>query len=125
MHANEKLLRATVEARRTGDLETARALMHPEILTHFPGRSPLAGDYRGPGALNAKVVELTGNPLEIELHEVLTSDSGAAVVYTMGATRGDSSVSWRQINHYTIRDGRIVEAWQNPYEQDLVDDFFA
>ncbi len=29
------------------------------------------------------------------------------------------------MNLYRIVDGRIAEVWQNPYEQDAVDAFFA
>jgi len=29
------------------------------------------------------------------------------------------------VNVYHIRDGKIVEVWQNPFEQDAFDEFFG
>ncbi len=50
-HPNEELVRRGYEAFATGDMETLRELLDPEIVWHFPGRSVLAGDHRGPDAV--------------------------------------------------------------------------
>jgi uncharacterized protein len=127
MNANEKLLRMVIEARLAGDRERLAELMDPEVLIHFPGRSLLAGDHRGPGALNAKAIEITGNPLVPQVHDVFGSEEhGHAVgLYTITARRDAASLSWRHMNLYLIRSGRVVEVWQNPFDQAVVDAFFA
>ena len=43
----------------------------------------------------------------------------------MTARRGEATLTWLHMNLYKIVDGRIKEVWQNPYEQDEVDAFFA
>ncbi len=125
MNANEKLLRMVIEARIAGDSERLAELMDPDLLIHFPGRSRLAGDHRGPGALNAKVVEITGNPLALQVHDVFGSEEHAVGLYTITARREAASLSWRHMNLYLIRDQRVVEVWQNPFDQAVVDAFFG
>jgi hypothetical protein len=125
VNANEKLLRMVIEARIAGDRKRLAELMHPEVVIHFPGRSRLAGDHVGPGALNAKAVEITGNPLVPEPLDVFGSDQHAVGLYTITARRGTATLSWRHMNLYLIRDDRVVEVWQNPFDQTLVDGFFA
>jgi ketosteroid isomerase-like protein len=125
VNANEKLLRLVIEARIAGDRERLAELMHPDLMIHFPGSSRLAGDHRGPGALNAKAIEITGNPLVPEVHDVFGSDEHAVGLYTITARRGGSTLSWRHLNLYLIRDQQVVEVWQNPFDQALVDAFFA
>ncbi|HEX3830151.1 MAG TPA: nuclear transport factor 2 family protein [Sporichthyaceae bacterium] len=125
MNANEKLLRMVIEARIAGDRDRLAELMDPDVLIHFPGHSLLAGDHRGPGALNAKAIEITGNPLVPQVHDVFGSQVHAVGLYTITARRGSATLSWRHMNLYLIRDQRVVEVWQNPFEQDVVDEFFA
>ena len=50
-HPNEELVRKGYDAFNRGDVDTLRELFDPEIVWHFPGRSPLAGDHRGPDAV--------------------------------------------------------------------------
>jgi ketosteroid isomerase-like protein len=44
-HPNEELARRGYDAFARGDMDTLRELFDPEIVWHFPGRSPLAGDH--------------------------------------------------------------------------------
>jgi len=126
MHANEKLLRMVIEARLAGDRQRlGEGGMHPDVLIHFPGRSRLAGDHRGPGALNEAAIAITGNPLMLDVHDVMASDDHAVGVYTITARRPGATLSWRHMNLYLVRDERIVEVWQHPFDQGLVDAFFA
>jgi ketosteroid isomerase-like protein len=45
--AANALHQATATPPLPGDMDTLRELFDPEIVWHFPGRSPLAGDHRG------------------------------------------------------------------------------
>lgn len=125
MHNNEKVLRAALDAIAAGDTEAVADVVSEDLVVHVPGRSRLAGELHGRGAFGAKVRDLTGGTLTIEAHDVLGSDDHAVGVYTMRVECPDRSFAWRHVNVYHIREGKIVEAWQNPFEQDAFDEFFG
>lgn len=125
MHDNERVLRAALMAIAAGDADALAEVMDDDVVVHVPGRSPLAGDHHGRGRFGARVRELTGGALGIEVHDVLASDAHAVGVYTMRVHGADPSQEWRHVNVYHIRDGKIVEVWQNPFEQDVFDEIFG
>jgi ketosteroid isomerase-like protein len=76
-HPNEELVRKGYDAFASGDMDTLRELFDPEIVWHFPGRSPLAGDHRGPDAVLGffgRTMELTTGTFRAELHDVVADD---------------------------------------------------
>lgn len=125
MHGNEKVLRAALDAIAAGDGAAFADVAADDMVVHVPGRSRIAGDLHGRGAFGARVRELTGGSLTIDVHDVLASDDHAVGVYTMRVQCPDRSLEWRHVNVYHIRDGKIVEVWQNPFERDAFDEFFA
>jgi uncharacterized protein len=125
MHANEKLLRSVLDAIAAGDAVALAQLMADDVVVHVPGRSRIAGDHQGRGVFRARVRELTGATLTIEPHDVLGSDDHAVGVYTMRLELPDRTVAWKHVNVYHVRDGKIVEVWENPFEQDVFDELFA
>jgi len=125
MHPNEKLLRQAIEARAAGDESGLAHCLHPEMVLHFPGTSALAGDHHGPGSFGAKVRQITGHPLRIDVYDVLASDEHAVGVYLLHAERDGRSIQWRQVNVYRVSGGQIVEVWQHPFDQHAVDEFFG
>jgi ketosteroid isomerase-like protein len=81
-HPNEDLVREGFAAFGRGDLD---ALQHQflaeDIRYHFPGRSPIAGDYEGAAQvvqLFGRLFELSGGTVRIELHDVVANDEHAA-----------------------------------------------
>lgn len=125
MHANERVLRAGLDAIYAGDAAAFARVAAEDMVVHVPGRSRLAGDLHGRGRFGARVRELTGGTLTIDVHDVLGSDDHAVGIYTVRVQCPDRSLEWRHVNVYHIRDGMIVEVWQNPFEQDAFDAFFA
>jgi SnoaL-like domain len=58
-------------------MDTLRELFDPQIVWHFPGRSPLAGDHRGVDAVLGffgRTMELTAGTFRAELHDVVADD---------------------------------------------------
>lgn len=125
MHPNEAVVRGSAAAINAGDAAAFAELTHADMVVHFPGTGTLAGDHHGRGALGRRMREITGHRVQIEVVDVLGSDAHAVGVYRMTARRKGSSLTWLHMNLYRIVDGRIAEVWQNPYEQDAVDSFFA
>jgi uncharacterized protein len=76
-HPNEELVRRGYDAFAKGDMDTLRELFDPQIVWHFPGRSPLAGDHRGVDAVLGffgRTMELTAGSFRVEVHDVVADD---------------------------------------------------
>src|SRR5436309_13786247 len=81
-HQNVDLLNKGYDAFEKGDLDTLRQLFTDDIAFHGPGRSQLAGDYRGQNdvyALCGKLGELTTSTTKNEPHAVLADHEQRAV----------------------------------------------
>jgi ketosteroid isomerase-like protein len=58
-------------------MDTLRELFDPQIVWHFPGRRPLAGDHRGVDAVLGffgRTMELTAGTFRAELHDAVAGD---------------------------------------------------
>ena len=76
-HPNEALVRRGYEAFATGDMATLNELFADDIVWHVPGRSQLAGDFRGKEEVFGnfqKVAELTGGTFKLDIHALLADD---------------------------------------------------
>lgn len=125
MHSNEKVLRAALDAIAAGDADALADVIADDVVVHVPGRSRLAGDLRGRGAFGRAIKELTGGIPTADVHDVLGSDAHAVGIYTYRVDCPDRSFEWRHVNVYHVHDGKIVEVWSNPFEQDAFDEFFG
>ncbi len=54
---------------------------------------------------------------------ITASDRHAVGVYQMRASHAGRTTSWLHMNIYLIQNCQIVEVWQHPLEQDVVDAF--
>jgi uncharacterized protein len=123
-HPNEELVRRGYEAFANGDMDTMRQVLDPDVIWHAPGRSPLAGDFRGVDEVLGyfgRSMEATQGTLRVELQDVLVNDRGAAVVQRSTGQRNGKSLDDVGVNTFRIQDGRAVEVWQhwgNPYAAD-------
>lgn len=125
MTDNETILRAALAAIAAGDADALAEVMADDVVVHVPGRSRVAGTLRGRGRFGARIREVGGGNLTIDVHDVLGSADHAVGVYVMRLDAPERSFTWRHVNVYHVRDGKIVEVWSNPFEQDEFDAFFA
>ena len=82
-HPNSHLTRRMVDAFSRGDLDTVGGCFSPDAVWDLPGRSTVAGTYKGPQEILgflAKAYELSGGTLSVEVIDVLGSDWGAVQV---------------------------------------------
>jgi uncharacterized protein len=123
-HPNEDLVRRGYEAFANGDMDAMRQVLDPDVIWHAPGRSPLAGDYRGVDEVLGffgRSMETTQGTLRVAVEDVMVSDEGAAALQRSTAQRNGASLDDLGVNVFRIRDGRAVEVWQhwgNPYAAD-------
>jgi ketosteroid isomerase-like protein len=127
-HPNEELLRQGFDALSKGDIETFAARLADDVVLHFPGRGPLAGDYRGKDqvlATWAKQAELTGGTFHLELHDILANDEHAVALTVARAERGGRTWQENTVAVFHIRDGKVSEIWLHSGDQYAGDEFFS
>lgn len=124
---NAAVIRRYCEAWRNGDVPTLVDCYHDDLVLHYFGRSPLAGEHRGkPAALAvlARVQELTSRRL-LEIHDVLASEDHAVVLARERFERAGRQLDVNRVLVYHVRDGKLVECWLYDEDQRAVDEFWS
>jgi ketosteroid isomerase-like protein len=124
-HRNEEIARAGAEALSKGDMETFMSYQADDIVVHFPGRGPMAGDHRGKQALGElfqRQMEVLDGPPEIEIHDVLATDDHAVVLNNIRATVGGKPLDQRQVVVLHIENDKVVEAFLHFSDQQTMDE---
>ncbi|HWD42141.1 MAG TPA: nuclear transport factor 2 family protein [Actinomycetota bacterium] len=123
-HPNEDLIRQGYDAFSRGDMDALRALFHPDVVWHAPGRHQLAGDHQGVDAVLGylgRTVELTGGNFRVEVHDVVANDEHAVGLHVAHAERGGRTLRDNTVLVFQISDGKATEVWQrwaDPYAAD-------
>lgn len=124
-HPNEDIARGATEALSKRDMDTFFGYQADDVVLHFPGRGPMAGDYRGKDGL-AKLfqqqMEMLDSPPEIENQDVLANDDHAVILNTVRATRGGRTLEQRQVVVLHIKNGKVAETWLQFSEQQTMDE---
>ncbi|HWT78066.1 MAG TPA: nuclear transport factor 2 family protein [Candidatus Methylomirabilis sp.] len=106
------LVRRAYEDFETGDLDLLGVVMARDVVWHEPGRSPLAGDYKGPEAVLGFLGQLkarSGGTFRIEVLDVLSEPERAVVLQRESATRGDKSLDVIAAVEFEVHHGQITE----------------
>jgi uncharacterized protein len=117
-------LRRGYKAFADNDVETLSEIIPENAVWHVPGRSPVAGDYRGRDAVFSyfmKLTELTGGTFKAELVHALGDDQ-----YSVALQRTTASVKGKELNSFDVlvdrlENGQAVETWvwsEKPYDFD-------
>ncbi len=125
-HPNEEIARSAGEALSKGDMETFLGLHADDVVIHFPGRGPMAGDYRGKDGvakLFQQQMQMLDAPPQIETHDLLANDDHAVVLNKSTAMRGGKALQQDQTVVMHIRDGKITETWLQFSDQQGMDEF--
>jgi ketosteroid isomerase-like protein len=124
-HPNEEIARSATEALSKRDMETFFSLQSDDIVLHFPGRGPMAGDYQGRegmARLFQQQAQMLDAPPEIEIHDVLASDDHAVVLNRVRATKGGQTAEQQQVVVMHIEGGKITETWLQFSDQQGLDE---
>lgn len=103
------------------DLGALMRLVDDGCVSHVPGATPISGDHRGKKAIAGymgKMAELTNGTVRLDKYDIIGNQRWTVGVYEMSAERDGRRLSWRQVNLYDVRDGKILEVWQHPNEID-------
>jgi uncharacterized protein len=128
-HSNEDLVRELFAASGRGDIEAMRNQYFADgMRLHYPGRSPLAGDYDGVAQVLGffgRVFELSGGTFRTELHDVVANDQHAVALFTARAGRADRRLEDRIVEVFHSRDGKVAEARIYPADLYASDEFWS
>jgi uncharacterized protein len=128
-HPNEDLVREAFAAFGRGDMDALRKqYWTDDIRYHVSGRSPLAGDYEGPEQVIqvfARLFELSGGSLSLELHDVLANDEHAVALFTARAERAGNQLTDNMVQTFHMRDGKVSEVWTQATDLYAQDGFWS
>lgn len=125
-HPNEEIARKATEALAKRDLETFMSLQADDVVLHFPGRGPMAGDYKGKDGLARffqQQLEILDGPPEIENHDILANDDHVVILNKVTGTRRGQILEQNQVIVTHIKDGKAVETWLHFSKQQDMDEF--
>jgi ketosteroid isomerase-like protein len=123
VHPNEKLLRDADQAQIEGDVEAFTRFYTDDVIVHIPGRSSLAGEYRGKDQflqLFERFMERTPE-YTFEPHAYLADDEHGIILQRSRYKRGDETLDSNETFVCHFRDGKISEFWfssEDPYAVD-------
>jgi len=90
-HANENLLRDAYAEFEHGDINTLKSrFFAKDIRWHYPGTSPLGGDYDGVDQVAGwllRTFEACWGSITVEVHDVVANDEHAVALTTVRAER--------------------------------------
>jgi ketosteroid isomerase-like protein len=104
-----------------------RALLADDVVWHVPGRSAIAGEYRGLEQVLAYFAvrrEIADKTFRITSRGAL-ADSDRVVHFADGeALIGGELRRWRTVGIFNISDGLIAECWLLPFDQYQFDEIW-
>jgi uncharacterized protein len=130
-HPNATLIRRAVEAFNRGEPGQFVALLDEDAILHLPGRTTVAGTYRGQaevGRLFWRLAERTEGAPHFELLHLLTSGDEYVVAIWRAhwrRRRDEQEQEWVEGYVYRLRNGRIVEGRHLLTDPERVAEFWA
>lgn len=108
----ESLVRKAYHDFETGDLDLLGVVMAEDVVWHEPGRSSLAGDYRGPKAVLGFLEQLrdrSDGSFAVEILDVLSEPERAVVFQRETATRNGKTLNVIAAVDFEVHRGKITE----------------
>jgi uncharacterized protein len=128
-HPNAQVLREFFDAFGTADRDRLAKLVTEDLVWHFPGSSPISGDWLGLDGLldgvRATAMALGGGKNGFELLHVYADDTSAVTVHRDYYTGDDNHLDLRYVLHVRMVDGRMAEVWEIPFDQAENDRYMA
>lgn len=126
---NAEIVRRGYAAFNAADIETLNALMDENISWYTPGRSPIAGRYRGRDAVFGQFGRYggdTGGTFEANLKEVFTSGDGRVVgLHHNSGERNGKRLDTDCCIVFEVEGGRIISGREHFFDLANWDDFWS
>jgi ketosteroid isomerase-like protein len=127
-NAYESLVRRTYQDFESSDLDLLGVVMAQEVVWHEPGRSCLAGHYKGPDEVLDFLSQLkarSGGTFKIEVLDVLSEPERAVVLQRETATKNDKSLDVIAAVEFEVHHGKITEVTVYQHDTYAFDEFWA
>jgi len=124
----ESLVRRTYQDFESGDLDLLGVVMAQDVVWHEPGRSSLAGDYKGPEEVLRFLGELkarTDGTFKIEVLDVLSEPGRAVVFQRETAMKNGKTLDVIAAVEFEIHNGKITEVTVYQNDTYAFDEFWA
>jgi len=118
----EAVVRRMVDALQRADANAIGELVTDDVVYHFPGRSTVAGTYRGRAevlGLLATFRQLLDGPARFDAHDVVASEAHVVELACYEASRAGRTLRWNVTRTYHVGEDRITEIWL------AIDDLYA
>ena len=126
---NADVIRRGYAAFNAGDMKTLTDLFDENASWYTPGKSPIAGDYKGRDAAFAQFGRYGGDTngtFKAELKHVLTSEDGRAVgIHHNTAERNGKKLDVWCCLSFVLKDGKVTSGREYIYELYAWDDFWS
>ncbi len=126
-HLNAQVIRDFFTAFGTADAARMQELVDDNLVWHFPGNSPIAGDWKGvDGVLNgirAVAMALRDGKGGFELLEVTANEHCALSVHRDFYDGPDNRLDLRYVLYVRMENGKMAEVWEIPFDLNENDRF--
>jgi uncharacterized protein len=92
-----------------GNTDAARTVFHPDVVYVVPGKSRLAGTYKGPDAVMGyfgQLMTLTQGTYDISAMHWMVSDDHVSLFTTNHAIKDGKALTWTETIIFAFKDGR-------------------
>jgi hypothetical protein len=128
-HPNAALLRAFYDAFGAADRDRLARQLAPDMVWHFPGTSPISGDWAGVdgllGGIRAVAMAMGQGHNSFELLHVTAGEGFAITVHRDTYVGEGNHLDLRYVLYCRIVDDRIAEVFEIPFDQAENDRYFA
>ena len=125
---NAETVRRGYDAFNSGDMNTLTEIFDGSASWHTPGRSPIAGDYKGHEAIFAHFGRYggeTGGSFSARLLHVLKGEDGRVIgLHRNTAERGGKRLDIGCCIVFEFKDGRIIDGREHFYDLYAWDEFW-
>ena len=125
---NAARIRNGYDAFNKADIATLVDLFADDVVWHFPGTSKLAGEHVGRDAtltVLGAYGEASGGTLQANLIDLMASDDHVTGIAHDTASNDSKTLDLRSTVVFTMRDGKVTEAWQHVDDVEALDSFLA
>ena len=128
-HPNAAIARRLYERFAARDYDGLRDVFTADAVWHIPGRSPIAGDYRGVDKVVdeflAHVVGQSDGTLRATPLDLLANDRRVIVLQHSAGTRKDRTLDITVCQVFNIREGKIAEVTTHYSDLYALDAFWS
>ena len=110
----ERIVRRMLDALARRDLGSIGDVLADDVVYYFPGRSSVAGTYRGRAdvlALFREFAALFDAPPTFDSHDVVASEAHVVDLATYTGERRGETFTWNAVRLYHVEADRITEIW--------------